>query len=712
MNLFYTSSCAFMTLILSSLALPTGATESTDNGALELSETEVVDTEAADGSAERGYRVEKIQLGPLGNTRLQDTPFSINAVSSALIRNIQATNTTEALKYVPTVYNNTGGSQITPYYTLRGFSASTWSYNMAVDGMRSFDVYQPMEDKERIEVLNGANSFLYGITSPAGMINYALKRPTATPTQEFTLGTYDQQVYGHLDLSHALTDTLSYRLNVLEADKGDTGGLAHQSQKRHTFSGVLEWQRSPDTLITLDASRSRRDLEHAQALFMTTAKIGIPSAPDASKNWGAPYTGAKDATNRFGISMNTRLNDVFSVRAKARYSRIERSYFLNRLVFQNDQLDYKWRVDAQDEFDTRVKQYNVFMDAQFATGPLKHLVTLGYTYDSFDADNNGYHGTTYSTVYASDHLHDTGYPAWVEPPKGTSTAQKTHYSTMIIADRISIGDHWTLMIGGTRARVNDYSTATTAAGVKSTTHYDKHAFTPAYAITFKPIPALTAYASYVESLQQGMNASVTQANAGQVFSPYVSKQREFGLKASVAGMDLSLAWFHIEDANQDVDPITNTANQDGKAIHKGWEFSATGRPTERLSLTGGFTSLDARIERASANVGKTPQGVPETMARLYGEYDLPSSSDASGLTLTGGMSYTDRVPWDAANTMYVNSVTLFDAGLRYRQRVYGKETTWRLTVSNLTDKDYWTTRSGILYLGSPRTLSLSGTVAF
>lgn len=681
---------------------------------LELVETQITSQQqlVADGSAESGYRVENIQLGPLGNTRLQDTPFSINAVSGELIRNTQATNTTEALKYVPTVYSNTGASQITPYFTLRGFSASTWNYNMAVDGMRNFDVYQPMEDKERIEVLNGANGFLYGITSPAGMINYSLKRPTIYTLREFSVGTYDKQVYSHLDLGGVLTDSLSYRLNVLESDTGDTNGIDDQSQERHLYSGALDWQISPDTLLILDTSRSRRDLEHAQALFMTTSKIGIPSAPNAAKNWGAPYTGAVDATNRFGVGLETKLNDVFSLRTKARYSRIERSYFLNRQVWQNNNLDYKWRVDAQDEFDSIVKQINLFIDAKFATGPLNHLFTLGVTRDSYDSGNTGYRGTTYATVYPGNLHGNTRYPDSSEPPKGTSTSQETHYSTLIFAERISIGDHWTLMIGGTRARVNDYSTSKSPAGVENTTHYDENEFSPAYSISFKPIPALTAYASYVESLQQGMVAGATQANVGEVFAPYVSKQKELGLKATLGTMDLSLAWFHIEDANQNVDTTTNMATQDGKAIHKGWEFSATGRLTERLTLTGGFTKLDAWIDRASANERKTPQGVPESMAKLYAEYDLPGSTPQSGLTLTGGISYTEEVPWDAANTHYLNSVTLLDAGLRYRMRLYDRDTTWRLTVANLADKDYWTTRSGILYLGAPRTLSLSGTVSF
>ncbi|MBB3104543.1 TonB-dependent receptor [Azomonas macrocytogenes] len=675
---------------------------------MELEQIRISGT-ALNGSSTAGYRVDTVQLGPFGDARPQDTPFSINSVSSELIRNTQATTTTEALKYVPTVYNNTSASQITPYFTIRGFSASTWSYNMAVDGMRSFDVYQPMEDKERIEVINGATGFLYGITSPAGMINHALKRPTATPLHEFTVGIYDEQVYGHLDLGGPLSENLSYRINLVQADKGDTGGIANQTQKRHVFSGALDWRLGAQTLLRLDASRSRRNLEYAQALFMTTAAIGIPKAPDTSRNRGAPYTGATDATNRFGIGLDTRLNDIFSLRFKARYSKVEREYLLNRQVWQNKQLDYRWRVDSQQEFDTIVKQLNLFVDADFFTGPLKHKITLGVTRDAFDAANSGYRGTTYSTQYPGDLYEDPQYRPYSLPPKGTSTSQETHYTTVIMADQIDIGDYWSLMVGGTRARVDDHLKSRTAAGALSTTRYDQSEFSPAYSLSFKPFSWITAYGTYVEALQQGLVAGATTANAGEIFSPYVSKQKEFGIKSTLGAMELNLAWFHIENANQYVNPATNTATQDGKAIHKGWEFTFTGRATDNLTLVGGFTRLNARIDRAATNVGKTPQGVPEKMATLYAEYDLAT---VPGLTLNGGLSYTGKVPWDAANKLYVNPVTIYETGLRYRARIMDKTSTWRLNIANLTNKNYWTTRSGILYPGAPRTVSLSTTLAF
>lgn len=697
-------------LVLSLLAIYGSAATAVENS-VELPEVTVVGQAAADGSAAQGYRVERVRLGPLGDADLQDTPFTINAVPAELIRNSGATNTTEALKYVPTIYSATGASQLTPYFSMRGFSASTWTYNMALDGLRSFDIYQPLEDKERIEVLSGASGFLYGITSPAGMINYVSKRPVSKPLAELTVGTYDQQVYSQLDLGGwlAANPDLAYRLNLAYGDKGRTAvdGL---SQERHLVSAAIDWRIAPDTQLSLDASHSQRDLKYAQALFMTTAAIGIPKAPDTSKNWGAPYTGASDATSRIGAALEHKFNEIFTLRAQARYSDIEREYFLNRQVWQNKNLDYKWRVDSQQNFHTTVGQFQVFLDASFKTGPLQHQLSVGANLDHFDSADNGYRGTTYSTVYTGNLYGTPGYRAWSLPPKGTSAAQETTYRTLLFSDRLSLGKHWSLLLGLNHASIDDRLTSITAAGVSSTVPYEKSKTTPAVALSFKPIPSVTTYASYVEALQQGF-VSKASGNLNELFAPYVSKQREIGAKATLGGIGLNLAWFDIDQAAAYTYSAggLDYSTQDGRETHRGWEFSLTGKLSERLRLTGGFTVLEARIDKATANVGKTPQGVPENMARLYAEYDLPF---VAGLTLTGGASYTGKIPWDAANTLYVDAVTVVDAGLRYQTRLAGKETIWRLNVANLSDKDYWTTRSGILYPGAPRTLSSSLTLAF
>ena len=114
--------------------------------------------------------------------------------------------------------------------------------------------------------------------------------------------------------------------------------------------------------------------------------------------------------------------------------------------------------------------------------------------------------------------------------------------------------------------------------------------------------------------------------------------------------------------------------------------SPPGRLTESFTVTGGFTVLQATVNDvtvASIN-GNVPVGVPQHMARLYGEYALP----LPGLTLTGGISYNGSVYANAANTLSVPAVTTGDLGLRYATRIEGHDTTFRFNVQNITNENY------------------------
>lgn len=675
-----------------------------------LPEVQVSAAQEREGSAESGYRTDTVTTGVFGKQSLQDVPLSVQGVSGELIRNTQASNTAEALKYVPTVYASTGAGQITPYFSLRGFSASTWTYNVAVDGMRSFDIWQPMEDKAGIEVLTGASGFLYGVTSAAGTINYITKRSTPTPLVEATVGSYDEQIYGHLDLGGpaAGRSDLAYRLNLGWANAGDTGTEGF-TQERYSLSGVLDWRFSPDTLLSFEAARARRDIDQPQALFVPNAASGIPAAPDARNNWGPEEGDTRDVTSRIGLGLDSRLNDVFTLRAKVRYSDDERRYLMGRQMWQNAGLDYRWRLDAHDNHHRTAWQYALFLDAALRTGALAHTLTLGATRDDFHQGWNGYCTLTTAAAPASwypGNLHGIAPAPGLTPVDSAEQQQDTTYTTWILSDRIAVGERWELLLGGNLARVDDRQENRAVNGAVTAVDYDAQKFTPAAALTFKPLPQVSVYAAYTEALEQGFK-STAPGNYGETFAPYASEQKEVGVKAGIGGMQLSAAWFRIDKANQMVE--NNIASQDGFAVHQGWEFFMNGKATDNLTLVGGFTWLDATVERAAGglNEGMTPQGVPEKMAKIYAEYQLPL---APGLTVTGGLSHVGKAPVDAANTLYVDAVTLGDLGLRYQHRLYGKNATWRFNVANIGGKDYWATRSGMLYLGAPRTLSLSATL--
>ena len=233
----------------------------------------------------------------------------------------------------------------------------------------------------------------------------------------------------------------------------------------------------------------------------------------------------------------------------------------------------------------------------------------------------------------------------------------------------------------------------------------------------KPVPWLSIYGTYSQSLQPGEAVPTTGApvytNAGQIFAPYLGEEFEIGAKAEVGGLLLTAALFDISQALQYTvfnSDGTATYHQDGRQVNKGIELGATGNIWEGFRLYGGLTLLDPRVVNDQANPqynGKYPYSVSNQMAKFSTEYDIPS---VPGLTLTGGIYYTGKAPADQLNSQFVPAFATESVGLRYRTKLpSGQEIVFRFNVANLSDQRYW---QNAFYVGLPRTFTTSAQIKF
>lgn len=584
--------------------------------------------------------------------------------------------------------------------------------------MRSLVGTEPVEDKERIEVLNGASGFLYGFTSPGGMINYALKRPTATRLNRVTVGDYGgEQAYAHVDLGGPVDEAgrVGYRLNALKVARGDTG-VDNQTHKRELVSGAVDVHLAPDTLWSLDASHFDRDIERPQAIFRLGNATSVPNAPDLTNNYGgASYTFTHDEYDRVGTGLNSRLAEGVTLRAAMRYTTSENASLNMRNIFVGNNGDYTFQLQAKGTSQTNTTQGYGFLDWEFRTPGLSHKATTGITHD-YNVSRATYPNndtSTYTISGASSSISNYSYPDdpyYALHQGGTMRdSEEWQMSSAIIADRVEINDQWSVLAGATLAKIDDTSWTVNTGAISSS--YTKQALTPAGALMFKPIPAVTTYASYVQALEKGSVAGTSYANAGEALSPYVSDQYEVGAKSTFGRMDVNLALFRIEKQAEYVTDA-NTLTADGEQVHQGVELNFMGKLTDQITLGGGVTWLDATITKTStANVeGKTPIGVPDYIATLYGEYALPQ---LSGLSLLAGASYTGQEWVNSTNTVKIPEVFLLDAGARYQTEIYGTPSTFRLNVTNLLGARYWTNKGdNMLYPGNPRTVMFSVSADF
>jgi iron complex outermembrane receptor protein len=667
------------------------------------------------GGADDGYRAGSVSVGPLGALPLQDTPFSINVVSSDLIENLQASSASDALRYDATIRPTLGSNLSSNYFMIRGFIVNPFgtTASAATDGMRASVLFEPVEDKDRIEVMNGPASFLYGFASPGGLVNYVLKRPTTTPVANVTVGDYGgEQAYIRGDFGGRLNDdgTLAYRLNLLGVDKGDVG-VAHESNERYLVSGALDWHIAPDTLWSFDISYFRRMIDYQQAIFQEGSVTRIPQAPDLSKNYGAPYNFTKDSFTKYGTELTSKIDDVFSVRAAFRYTQTENASLNIRDNWINNNGDYNFLMQAKGTNQIATTQGYAFLDTTFETGPFKHTLTVGLAEDYAEGRTIYPNGSTTFTFPARivSTIADPTYPQNpydLVPIDGPlRITEQTTLRTVIAADRIALGQSWSLLIGGNFPSIDDKNLNVNTGVFAS--EYKTSRVSPAAALTYKPMPSLSLYASYIEALQAGPTAPAGTANQNEVLAPFTGKQVELGAKATLGHMDLDAAVFRIEKPNAYTDPATLVYSLNGQEVHTGGEVTLTGKLTDALTLIGGFTILDAKVTKTSTPslLNKTPLGVPDLLASLYAEYALPR---VPGLTLSGGVSYTGKEWVNSPNTLSIPSVILASIGLRYRTRISNAPVTFRLDVNNLNGEDYWTSKGDtLIYPGNPRTAAFS-----
>jgi iron complex outermembrane receptor protein len=300
------------------------------------------------------------------------------------------------------------------------------------------------------------------------------------------------------------------------------------------------------------------------------------------------------------------------------------------------------------------------------------------------------------------------------PTAASYRANESSYANYIVADDIRFGKKWSALVGVNRSTIDtkDYN----ALGVGTSSYRDTR-LSPTAALIFKPVETVSLYVSYMESLEKGGTAPLTSGgfpvvNAGQSFPALVSEQVEVGAKARVHGILFTGALFQIDKGLQYTDvsvPSLPVYVQDGRQVHRGFEFTATGKAAEQLTLVGGFTLLDAQVKDNASNPlleGKTPADVAEVFGKLYAEYDV---GDRSGLILTGGLFYTGEQYVNALNTDEIPDFITGDLGFRYETKVSGLPLTFRLNVANVTNENYWLKSN---YVGAPRTVRVSTTVEF
>ena len=673
----------------------------------------------AGGQVARGGRI-----GILGTQDNMDVPFNVTSYTNQLIQDQQARTIGDVLKNDPSVRVARGFGNFQESYFIRGFILA--SDEIAYNGLYSILPRQSIATEliERVEVLRGASTFLTGAAPGGGgiggTINLLPKRAANEPLTQLSLsgGTGGQKrISADISRRFGPDDSTGIRVNAVHGEGGT--GVDREDNRIDVLSVGADWH-SRDVRLSADVGYQNNQLKKSRTSVGLGAGVtSVPDAPDNTSNWAQDWTHSyeRDLFGTFRGEYD--INSTWTAWAAFGARRTKESNVLDNVsVYDNAGDASGYRFD--NNRDDTVRSGEIGLRGKLQTGAVSHTVVGSASSYRLSSKNayafGGFYGTNiYNPTFVAEPVISTPAGGDLDNPLVTSRSKLTSYA---VGDTMGFAQDKVLLTVGARyqqfdLQSYDYQTGAPTPG----SDYSESRTSPVLGVVWKIRNDLSAYANYIESLAQGGSAPLdgTVTNPGQVFAPFVAKQKEIGLKYDGGRFGGSVALFSTNKPGT----LKNAAGAlvaDGEDRHQGLELSVYGEPTKGLRLLGGVTFLDAKQRETSGGLtdGKRVIGVPKTQVNLGAEWDVPGMQ---GLALDAQIISTGASYADNANTQRVPGWTRLDLGARYLMQVKGKLVTLRARVENATDRDYWASvggsaGSGYLAAGAPRTVTIGASMDF
>lgn len=661
----------------------------------------------AGGEAARGGR-----LGLLGNTDTMRAPFSISSYTAQAIQNQQAVTVADVLAKDPAIRSTGQTAGILDAFFIRGFPIGEGNLGeIAFDGQYGVAPnYRVFSDyAERVEVIKGPAALLYGMapnSGVGGVVNIVPKRASGPKLIRLSADyAANSQVAGHIDIARRFGPSRQFGVRFNGShQQGDTP-LDRQSRKADIGSLALDYTRRRFR-VSLDAIGQDERFDAPSRPLVMGAAVQVPSAPDGRRNLSQRWEWAKIQDRSILLRAEYEARDNLTLFAGVGGVHTDVSRLFGTPAILNSAGDTT-TTPAYFKFDIARASSDMGFRSRFRTAGVRHSVTLqGSMYrDRLDRGFNN--GTPIRSNLYDPLVRPTQE---VAAPSLVPRISGTDLNGIAFADTLSMfEEHVQVTVGARVQQVKSDNFNPTTGAVTSS--YDKRAVTPLVGVVIRPWQKVSFYANRIEGLSKGDIAPPVAANAGEVFAPYKAKQYETGVKFEQGRLLTSLSVFQITKPSGQLTGNVFAVNAEQR--NRGIELHLFGEATRRLRLLGGLMLLDGELTRTNnpRTIGRRPVGVPSLQGNLGAEWD---TNFIRRLTLTSGVSYTDKQYVDQANTQSIRDWAKCDLGARYAMSVAGKPATFRANVLNVFNRSYWAGVAswGGFVQGAPRTVLLSTTVEF
>ncbi len=679
---------------------------------------------------------ETASINGISDATVATTPLSITVIRAENLRQAGAGNLSNVLRADSSstdFYNTTGFIESAQ---IRGFLLDN-SLNFRRDGLPTSN-YAPLvlENKERIEILKGLSGVQAGTSTPGGLINYTLKRPTNTALREVFAGISER---GTTLLSTDLggrfgAAAFGYRINAAIENRRPMAD--HAPGKRSFLSGAFDARLPADSLLEAEFELSKtKQISVPGFGLLDTNGDGVaetlppPIDPRVNLNnqpWSLPFE-SRSTIMSLGFKQPLSNTWRYSLRVSSQKIRTQ-----DRLAFPDgcsngpeyvypgfcangdaDVYDYRSENERRS-----LRALEAKLQGNVSTAAIKHEIGLTFTQSRYAErfePSQAYNYVGYTNIYAPLVL-----PA--DPtPKDKNTLRDSQTKEVAVTDVMRFGEHWSLWLGARHTQLSRSSVRTDGSRAVA---YTQRFTTPWVALGYVPWQGGYLYLSAGSGIESDVvpNRPDQFANYGEVLPALRSHQQEIGFKQVLANAGLFTATlFNISKpffADTSAGSPENMRVAGGReARHRGLELSWRGNVLPSLNLQAQATFLNARISNSldPNEIGRRARNVPPYNASLMAAWTVPG---VEGWVWTNRLAFTGEKAVNLDNSVQLPATAQLDSYINWRQQLEAMSLTWRAGIDNVFNRRYWKDAptqywgGSYLFPAQPRTFRVSAQMRF
>ncbi|MFS9769921.1 TonB-dependent siderophore receptor [Enterobacter chuandaensis] len=650
----------------------------------------------ATAEATNGYQPLNTSTATLTNMPMLDIPQVVNTVSDKVLEDQHATTLDEALYNVSNVVqtNTLGGTQ--DAFVRRGFGANR-DGSIMTNGLRTVLPRSFNAATERVEVLKGPASTLYGILDPGGLINVVTKRPEKTfggsisaTSSSFGGGTGQVDVTGPIDGTR-----LAYRLT---GEYQDEDYWRNFGNERSTFiAPSLTWFGDDATVTVLYSHRDYKTPFDRGTIFDLNTKKAVDV--DRKTRFDEPFNVTDGQSDLAQLNAEYRLNSQWT--AKFDYSYSQDKYSDNQarvMAYDSKTGTLTRRVDATQGSTQRMHSTRADLQGNVDIAGFYNEILTGVSYENYDLlrtdmmrckNVKGFN--IYNPVYGKLDECTT-----VSAADSDQTLKQESYSAYA-QDALYLTDKWIAVAGLRYQYYTQYAGKGRPFNVNTDSRDDQ--WTPKLGLVYKLTPAVSLFANYSQTF---MPQSSIASYIGDL-PPETSNAYEVGAKFDLFdGITANIALFDIHKRNvlynESIggETIAKTA---GRVRSQGVEVDLAGSLTENTNIIASYGYTDAKVLEDPDYAGKPLPNVPRHTGSLFLTYDIHNAFAGNTLTLGGGGHGVSRRSATNGADYYLPGYFVADAFAAYKMKLQ-YPVTLQVNVKNLFDKTYYTSSIATNNLGN------------